>query len=187
MTTDPVALPADTTVRQAAQAMREQDIGDVFVVDDDHLRGIVTDLDLVVRALADRDDLSDCRLGDVCSEQLVTASLTEELDTAVSRMRKNAVCRIPVVDNGRLVGVLSLGDAAVENDPTSALAQISAAPGNAWPKPCERGGLCARRNVRVFWCSPCWSHVVSRKVLHREPRCHHRLLSCLARRRRIRR
>lgn len=131
MTPDPVVFSPDTPVRRAAQAMREHDIGDVLVVDGDRLCGIVTDRDLVVRGLAERDDLSDCRLRDVCTDDVVTTALTDTLDTAVARMREHAVRRIPVVDKDKLVGVLSLGDAAVEQDPNSALGQISAAPENS--------------------------------------------------------
>jgi CBS domain-containing protein len=130
MTTNLVTLAPDTPVRQAAQAMREKDIGDVLVVDGGEVRGIVTDRDIVVRGLADRDDLSSCRLSDVCSDQLVTATPDEDVDAAVSRMRESAVRRIPVVENGRPVGVLSLGDAAIEKDSLSGLADISAARGN---------------------------------------------------------
>lgn len=128
MTPDPVVLPPDTPVREAAQAMRDLDIGDVLVVDGGRLCGIVTDRDLVVRAMADRDDLSGCCVRDVCSEHVVTADLTETADSAIARMRENAVRRIPVVDAGRPVGVFSLGDAAVERDLSSVLGQISAAP-----------------------------------------------------------
>jgi CBS domain-containing protein len=130
MTTDPVALPADTPLRRAAQAMREHDIGDVLVVDNDQLRGIVTDRDIVVRGLADWDDVSACKLGDVCSDQLLTATPDDDVDTAILRMREASVRRIPVVDNGRPVGVLSIGDAAIERDPNSALADISVDEGN---------------------------------------------------------
>jgi CBS domain-containing protein len=128
MTPDPVTLPADTPVRRAAMAMRDQDIGDVLVLDHDELHGIVTDRDLVVRGLADRDDLSDCTLREVCTRQPITATPDDDADTAIARMRLNAVRRIPVVEHGRPVGVLSLGDAAIEKDPNSALANISAAP-----------------------------------------------------------
>jgi CBS domain-containing protein len=128
MTPDPVALPADTPVHQAAIAMRDQDIGDVLVVDGDQLHGIVTDRDLVVRGLAERDDLSDCTLREVCTRQPITATPEDDADSAIIRMRQNAVRRIPVVDGGRPVGVLSLGDAAIDKDPNSALANISAAP-----------------------------------------------------------
>lgn len=130
MTPDPVTFPADATVGSAAQAMRDRDIGDVLVVDGDQLRGLVTDRDIVVRGLADRDDLSDCHLSDVCSTQLVTATPDEDADTAIDRMRDNAVRRIPVLDNGRPIGVLSLGDVAIDRDTRSALAAISVAEGN---------------------------------------------------------
>ncbi|WP_019925468.1 CBS domain-containing protein [Nocardia sp. BMG111209] len=130
MTSDPVAMAPGTSVRQAAQAMREKDIGAVLIVDNDQLQGIVTDRDLVVRALAERTDLSDCSLRDVCSGELITAAPDEDANTAIKRMRDHAVRRIPVVDGGRPVGVLSLGDAAVTKDSGSVLADVSTAPGN---------------------------------------------------------
>jgi CBS domain-containing protein len=130
MTSEPVALPADTPVRQAAQAMREHDIGDVLVVDNGELRGIVTDRDIVIRGLADWEDVSTCSLGDVCSDQLLTATPDDDIDTAIARMREASVRRIPVVENGTPVGVLSIGDAAIERDPNSALAEISVDEGN---------------------------------------------------------
>jgi CBS domain-containing protein len=131
MSSSPVTFAADTPVQQAAKAMRDRDIGDVLVVDGVRLRGIVTDRDIVVRGLAEQDDLSRCTLGEVCSEHLVAAEPDEEVATALARMRENAVRRVPVVRDGHPIGVLSLGDAAVERDPNSVLANISAAPGNA--------------------------------------------------------
>jgi CBS domain-containing protein len=84
----------------------------------------------VVRGLAERADLSDLLLRDLCSEHLVVATPDEDADTAIARMRDSAVRRLPVVDGGRPVGVLTLGDAAIERDSHSALADISLAPGN---------------------------------------------------------
>ncbi|NIJ13787.1 CBS domain-containing protein [Saccharomonospora amisosensis] len=130
MTAQPVTMPSDTPVRDAARKMRDNDIGDVLVVDNGELRGIATDRDIVVRALADRDDLSTVRIGEVCSERLVTATPNEEVDNAIARMREHAVRRVPVVDGGKAVGILSIGDAAMEKDPGSALGDISAASGN---------------------------------------------------------
>jgi CBS domain-containing protein len=130
MTSNPVTLAADTPVRQAAQRMRDDDIGDVLVRDGDQIRGIVTDRDLVIRGLADRDDLSDCYLHDVCSGDLVTVAPDDPAESAIAQMRDKAVRRIPVVDNGEPVGVLSIGDAAVERDSHSAVADISASRGN---------------------------------------------------------
>jgi len=130
MSAKPTTMGPDTPVREAAQAMRDRDIGDVLVVDGGKVRGIVTDRDIVVRGLADRDDMSACRLQDVCSDNLVTATPDEDADVAITRMRDAAVRRIPVVDNGKPVGVMSLGDAAIEMDERSGLADISAARGN---------------------------------------------------------
>lgn len=110
--------------------MRDQDIGDVLVADGQRLCGIVTDRDLVVRGLAERDDLANCTLDDVCSKDVATATADEDADEAIQRMREKAVRRIAVVDGGRPIGVLSLGDAAIAKDRGSALGDISAAPSN---------------------------------------------------------
>jgi CBS domain-containing protein len=70
-------------------------------------------------------------LGDVCSRDLTTLSPSDAIETAVARMRESAVCRlpvVPVVEEGRPVGILALGDLAVERDPESVLGEISAAP-----------------------------------------------------------
>jgi CBS domain-containing protein len=132
MSTNPVALPGDTPVREAARKMRERDIGNVLVVDDGAVTGIVTDRDIVVRAVAERDDIGGCSLHDVCSPQVVTASPDEDIETAVARMREHAVRRIVVVgDNGQPVGMFSLGDAALEKDSDSALGDISSATANS--------------------------------------------------------
>lgn len=130
MTPQPVALPGDTPVRDAARRMRDDDIGNVLVSDGEEVRGIVTDRDLVVRGLADHDDLSKTRLRDVCSEQLITVRPGDATGDVVARMREHAVRRVPVVDRGRPVGVFSIGDAAMERDPGSALGDISSARGN---------------------------------------------------------
>jgi CBS domain-containing protein len=131
MSTRLVALPGDASVGEAARKMRERDIGNVLVVDDDKVTGIVTDRDIVVRAVAERDDIGGCSLHDVCTAELVTASPDDDVDTAVARMRESAVRRIAVVDDdGKPVGMFSLGDAALEKDSDSALGDISAATAN---------------------------------------------------------
>lgn len=125
----PVTCRADEEIRTAAALMRERDIGDVVVVDGDEVRGIVTDRDLVVRALADG-RLPDTALAEVVSEGLVTVSPATSVREAAEVMAEQAVRRLPVVDNGRLVGIVSMGDLAISEDPNSALADVSAAPGN---------------------------------------------------------
>lgn len=130
MTSDPVSLNGQTPVQDAARRMRDADIGAVLVLDGDEVEGIVTDRDIVVRGVAERADLSQSTLADMCSERLITASPRDEVDNAIARMREHAVRRIPVVEDGRPVGMFSIGDAAMERDPDSALGDISAARGN---------------------------------------------------------
>jgi CBS domain-containing protein len=131
MSPDPTALLATTTIGDAARAMRENDIGDVIVLDDNNsMCGIVTDRDIVVRAVADDRQPSEVRLGDICSRDLTAVAPDDPVEDAVRTMRENALRRLPVVDNGRPVGIVTLGDLAIERDPESALAGISAAPPN---------------------------------------------------------
>jgi CBS domain-containing protein len=127
MTPNPVILEATAMVVEAAQQMRDEDVGDVLVQDDGKLCGIVTDRDIVVRCVAEAEDPSTCTLGDLCTEALVTIEAESSLDEAVILMKRHAVRRVPVMEAGRVVGIVSLGDLAIARDPDSALGQISAA------------------------------------------------------------
>jgi signal-transduction protein with cAMP-binding, CBS, and nucleotidyltransferase domain len=108
-------------VSDAARAMRDGNIGDVLVTEGGQLVGIMTDRDLVVRVLAEGLDPSRTPLGTVCSRELTTVSPGDAIETAVARMRDSAIRRLPVVEDGRLVGILALGDLAVEREPESVL------------------------------------------------------------------
>jgi CBS domain-containing protein len=130
MTADPVTLTVDDSLRQAAEAMRDHDIGDVVVTKaDGSLCGIVTDRDIVVRGLAEGADAS-TTLDDVCKHEVVTVGPDDSVAAAVKTMEERAIRRLPVMDNGNLVGIVSIGDLAVQRDPESALGEISAAPPN---------------------------------------------------------
>jgi len=131
MTTNPETLPESTTVREAAEAMRANDIGDVVVVDDNgKLSGILTDRDIVVRVVAEGRDPRATRIGDIASRDLTAVSPDDPVDRAVQLMRDKAIRRLPAVDKGKPVGIVSIGDLALDRDPGSALADISAAPPN---------------------------------------------------------
>jgi CBS domain-containing protein len=131
MTRDPVTLQVDTTLEEAAKVMRDRDIGDVVVVDKDQLVGVVTDRDIVVRAVADGIAPADTTLGSVVSRDLVTLGPEASARDAALLMRDRAVRRILVCDNSSLVGIVSIGDLAVDIDPESVLGGISgAAPNN---------------------------------------------------------
>jgi CBS domain-containing protein len=130
MTPNPVALPGSASVHEAARTMRDQDIGDVIVVENHQVCGIVTDRDIVVRTVAEARDPAATTLADICSHVLTTVAPTDSVEQAVQLMREKAIRRLPVVEDGRPVGIVSLGDLAVERDPDSALGEISAAPPN---------------------------------------------------------
>lgn len=127
MATDLVTRDAADTVRVAAQAMDAEEIGDVLVMDDGELCGIVTDRDLVVRVLAEGLDPETTTLGDICTKELRTTTPDTDLDVIGNQMREHAVRRMPVVEDGEVVGMLSIGDLAIVLDEHSALAEISAA------------------------------------------------------------
>jgi CBS domain-containing protein len=132
MTPQVVYLPAETTLDEAARAMREKDIGDVVVTEGASLAGVVTDRDIVVRAVAERRDPASTTVGDVASRDLVMIQQDASPSQAAEVMRERAVRRLLVCDNDRrLVGVVSLGDLAVRMDPNSALGKISSAAPNA--------------------------------------------------------
>lgn len=131
MTPSPLALQSTTSVVDAARTMRDSNIGDVLVLDDSSgVCGIVTDRDIVVRAVAEELDPAGVSLTDICSRDITTVSADASIDEAARIMRDGAVRRVPVLEEGAPVGIVSLGDLAVEQDPTSALGGISAAPPN---------------------------------------------------------
>ncbi|MFJ6070482.1 CBS domain-containing protein [Streptomyces sp. NPDC093065] len=127
MTGDPVTVEPLTSVTAVARIMRDRDLGAVLVTEGDRLRGLVTDRDLVVRSLAEGGDPEQTTVAGACSDATVTVRSDEELSRAVELMREHAVRRVPVVDDGHPVGIVSLGDLAMERDPESALGDISVA------------------------------------------------------------
>jgi CBS domain-containing protein len=127
MTADPRTIDTGATLVDAAREMRDGDVGALIVVDGGSVAGIVTDRDIVVRAIADGRDPGATRVADVCTDALVTLNPQDTVETAIRRMREHDVRRLPVVQGDRPVGIVSLGDLAVDRDPDSALADISAA------------------------------------------------------------
>ena len=125
----PITLPSSASVADAARKMRAAHIGSVVVEDRSGPCGIVTDRDIAVRAVADGRDPLTTPLKDVCSSTLTTVSPDDAIERAVQIMREKAIRRLLVVDDEeRAVGVISLGDLAIERDSGSVLGRISAAP-----------------------------------------------------------
>jgi CBS domain-containing protein len=131
MTPDPRAVSPTDSAMTAARTMRANNIGDVIVLEDNRLFGILTDRDIVMRVIAERADPNTTMVGAICSRALTAIAPTASAGEAVRLMRDKAIRRLPVVDESdRVVGIVSLGDLAVERDRRTALADISAAPPN---------------------------------------------------------
>jgi CBS domain-containing protein len=129
MTSHPATIEGDQPVSVAAALMRDNDTGAIIVNDNGRMQGIVTDRDITVRVIAD-DRGPDTPVREACSPSIEAVGPDTSIDQAVQLMRSHAVRRLPVVEDGRAIGIVSLGDLAVERDPGSALADISAAEGN---------------------------------------------------------
>lgn len=128
MTKHPLTLKRNATVAEAARAMKDNDIGDVLVEEKGELCGICTDRDIVVRVIAQGLDPKKTKLSDVCSSTVTTAKPDSPIEEVIEMMRRRNVRRVPVVENDVPVGIVSLGDLAVERDRHSVLGSISAAP-----------------------------------------------------------
>jgi CBS domain-containing protein len=112
--------------------MEGNDIGVVVVVDGatGRVAGMLTDRDVTIRAVAEGRDPSTTTVGQVYSSEIATLAPTDNVQDAIRLMRERGVRRLPVVQDGRPIGVVSLGDISVEADPGSVLADISAASPN---------------------------------------------------------
>jgi len=114
MTEKPTTITGSAPVSEAAKLMASENIGSLPVVDGDELVGIVTDRDLVVQVVARGQDPDSVCVSDVYSEKPFVASPDEPLDEALKRMASEQVRRLPVVSEGRLVGILAQADVARE-------------------------------------------------------------------------
>ena len=130
MTADPQTVSSDATLEEAAREMQSDDIGAVLVTDNGDVAGILTDRDIVVRAIAEGRDPSSTKVGDVATREVQTLTPDSSVDDAIKLVREQNVRRIPVVEDGRPAGIVSIGDLAIERDTDSALADISSEPPN---------------------------------------------------------
>jgi CBS domain-containing protein len=130
MTENVVTLSGSAPITDAARRMKEADIGDVIVLSDGTICGLVTDRDIVVRAIAEGKDPQSVALEEICTHDVATVGPDDSVEQAIEILRRRAVRRVPVVEGGRPVGIVSIGDLAIERDEHSALADISAAESN---------------------------------------------------------
>jgi len=131
MTPDPVCVDPHDSAADAAKRMRDVDSGAILVAESGHLKGLLTDRDIVVRAVAERRDPAQVEVQEICSSDIQALRPDDDVDRAVQLMRERHVRRLPVVEgDDHPVGIVSIGDLALARDERSALADISGAPAN---------------------------------------------------------
>jgi CBS domain-containing protein len=127
MTLNPTCCLADDTVDAVAQSMRRQDVGALPVVDSESARklvGIVTDRDLALKVVAEGLDPRQTRVEGVMAHDLVTCASQDDLQRALNAMSESQLRRIPVLDDGRLVGIISQADLAMQLEKPAAVGKV---------------------------------------------------------------
>ena len=125
MTPGPIGVDYHQSVGEAARAMRDWGVGAILVVSNESLYGLVTDRDLVVRAVAEGRG-ADEPVGPLSSGNLIGVDADADVHEAMRLMRQHAVGRLPVLEDGQVAGIVSLGDLAMQDEPDLAFAQLSA-------------------------------------------------------------
>jgi CBS domain-containing protein len=115
MTENPRSIGASASVVEAARLMREQHIGSLPITDDEQLVGMITDRDITTRVVAEAADLR-TSVGDVYSRDFISVEPDKDLDEALQLMARHQVRRLPVVENGRLVGIVAQADIALSEN-----------------------------------------------------------------------
>ena len=116
MTPAPETIQADRPATEAAQKMKEADAGMIPVMTNGNLLGTVTDRDIALRIVAEGKDPQSTLVGEIASTDPITVAPDEDLDAALEKMAKHQVRRLPVVEDGRLIGVVAQADVAREGD-----------------------------------------------------------------------
>lgn len=114
MTKEVDTCTPQSSLQEAAAKMKEINVGSIPIVDNDKLVGIITDRDIVVRGIADNVSL-DTAVSEILSESMVTGSKDMSVEDAAELMADHQIRRLPIVDNDKVVGIVSLGDIAVKD------------------------------------------------------------------------
>jgi CBS domain-containing protein len=118
MTEDPRSIGASASVVEAARLMREQHIGSLPVTDDEQLLGMITDRDITTRVVAEAADPKTTPVADVCSRDVISVEADKDREEALELMARHQVRRLPVVESGRLVGIVAQADIALTENET---------------------------------------------------------------------
>jgi CBS domain-containing protein len=126
MTENPRSIGSSASVVEAARLMREGHIGSLPITDEEKLVGMITDRDITTRVVAEGVDPTATSVGDVYSRELISVEPDHDLEEALQLMARHQVRRLPVVENGRLVGIVAQADIALREDETKTGALVEA-------------------------------------------------------------
>jgi len=117
MTSNPRTIEPSTTVQEAAKLMRDEDVGQIPIVENGSVSGIVTDRDIVLNVVAEGVDPTSTPVSQIASRDLITIDPEQTLDEALRLMGQHQVRRLPVCEeDGRLVGIVAQADIALQSD-----------------------------------------------------------------------
>ncbi|TCT12272.1 CBS domain protein [Natranaerovirga pectinivora] len=110
MTTEIISCCTDTSVKEICKMMESTGVGSILVIDNNTLKGIITDRDIVIRGIASDKDINTLKSSDVMTTKVITATPTDDIDHVIDLMSDYQIKRIPIVDNDKIKGIISLGD-----------------------------------------------------------------------------
>ena len=113
MSSNVIKVEPDEKISQVANLMKENDIGCIPVCDKENkVVGFITDRDIVIRCVANNENCSNTKVSEVMQKHIIKTTADTDIEEATRVMKENQIRRLPVIDNGKIVGVLSIGDLA---------------------------------------------------------------------------
>jgi CBS domain-containing protein len=129
MTSSVDCVTPDTTVIEVAQLMKKDDVGSIPICTDHQLMGIITDRDIVLKVVAAGKNTNNILAKDIMSTDIISVTTDQDVHEAANLMSKYQIRRLPVLEAGKLVGIVAIGDLAIEkvhiNEAGDALSDIS--------------------------------------------------------------
>ncbi len=122
-------VTSDASVVEVAQMMKKDDVGSIPICKDNKLIGIITDRDIVLKVVAAGGNTNTISAKDIMSTDIISVSADQDVHDAANMMSKYQIRRLPVLENGKLIGIVAIGDLAIEkihiNEAGDALSDIS--------------------------------------------------------------
>ena len=106
----------ETSVVEVAQLMKKDDVGSIPICNENRLIGIITDRDIVLKVVAAGKNTNDISAKEIMSTDIISVSADQDVHEAADLMSEYQIRRLPVVENGNLVGIVAIGDLAIEKD-----------------------------------------------------------------------